>query len=71
MPSVVLTIYHVIIIIIDAIAVPSARYGRGVGDILMDEVACTGSETRLIDCSHSSNHDCSHFEDASVQCNTS
>jgi len=34
----------------------------------MDDVRCTGSESRLIDCRYDSNSDCSHFEDASVRC---
>ena len=40
----------------------------GSGPIHLDEVRCTGSEQRLIDCRYNSNHDCFHFEDAHVRC---
>ncbi len=38
--------------------------------ILLDEVACTGEESRLVNCSHGGlhNHDCTHPEDAGVVC---
>ena len=52
----------------DAMAVPHAQYGRGTGAIVMDDVRCTGSEARLIDCPHVTQHNCSHSEDASVRC---
>lgn len=41
----------------------------GTGPIVLDNVACTGTETRLIDCMFDSHTaDCSHIEDAGVQC---
>ena len=46
----------------------SAHFGTGSGSILMDDVACTGTETRLSSCSHSSSNNCDHNEDASVRC---
>ena len=39
--------------------------------IFLDEVACTGNETRLEDCSYPGDigeSDCLHFEDASILC---
>ena len=45
-----------------------AKFGRGSGPIWMDNVACTGSESRLIDCPHASRHNCLHSEDAGVTC---
>ena len=51
-----------------AIAWSSAHFGEGTGNILMDDVACTGSESRLTFCSHITSHNCQHSEDASVRC---
>ena len=47
-----------------------ATYGQGTGDILLDDLGCTGSETSLFDCSHSGvgTHNCAHSEDAGAVC---
>ena len=47
-----------------------AFFGQGSGSIHYDDVACTGSETRLADCSHPGIgvHNCGHSEDAGVVC---
>ena len=53
----------------DATAYSFARYGRGTGPIHLDNVACTGTEDALVNCTYDSDtSDCSHFEDASVLC---
>ena len=53
----------------DAIAYSGAFFGTGSGPIHLDDVACTGSEAALINCTYdASTVDCSHFEDAGVQC---
>jgi len=52
----------------DAVALLYAHFGQGSVPIVMDEVGCTGSESRLIDCNYDSRHSCSHREDASVRC---
>jgi len=52
----------------DATAYNLARYGQGSGAIHLDDVACRGSEDRLIDCTHVSYHNCLHLEDAGVRC---
>ena len=53
----------------DATAYSFARYGRGTGPIHLDNVACTGTENALVNCTYDSDtSDCFHFEDASVLC---
>ena len=55
----------------DAMAFPNARFGRGSGAILLDNVACTGTEERLVNCPYDSHTgDCFHSEDAGIRCPT-
>ena len=53
-------------------ALSLAHFGQGTGEIWLDEVSCTGSESELLDCRHDDIgvHDCDHSEDASVRCSS-
>ena len=55
----------------DAVAHSRSVFGRAPSSlpIHLDEVGCTGAESRLVNCTHAARHDCSHIEDAGVQCN--
>ena len=47
-----------------------AFFGAGDGEIILDEMSCTGTESDISECIHNGylNHDCSHTEDAGVVC---
>ena len=51
-------------------ATTGARFGEGTGNIVLDDVQCTGSETTLFNCTHDglNEHNCGHAEDAGVVC---
>ncbi|NXK63945.1 DMBT1 protein, partial [Sylvietta virens] len=51
-------------------ALGSAYFGQGSGDIVLDNVGCSGSEESLLRCNHTGwrIHNCAHYEDASVVC---
>jgi len=46
------------------------RYGAGSGQIWLDEVQCSGTETNIAHCEHNGwgSHDCEHANDVSVSC---
>ena len=50
----------------------NAFFGQGTGPIFLDDLRCTGTETRLVDCPSNgigiSNHCNGHADDAGVQC---
>ena len=51
-------------------AIHRAAHGQGTGPIWMDGLKCTGDEAKISDCSYNGwgRHDCSHHEDAAVEC---
>ena len=50
------------------VALTAAYFGQGNGSIHIDNVQCSGTESALIQCTHTTLHDCSHTEDAGVRC---
>ena len=47
-----------------------AFFGQGSGNIVLDNVQCSGSETSIFNCNHNGylSHNCGHSEDAGVIC---
>ena len=56
--------------IIGATAFSNAFFGQGTGRILLDNLGCIGTETRLVDCPHNGIgiENCVHAEDAGLRC---
>ena len=44
------------------------QYGQGTGPILMSNVGCTGTESRVLDCSYYPFHECTHSYDVGIKC---
>ena len=53
----------------DTVSYTNAHFGQGTGSIYLDNVACTGTEERLINCSYNRDPaDCSHTQDVGIHC---
>ena len=65
-----LTVFKSTFVCTGAIARSRAYFGRGTGAILLDNVGCSGTETRLVNCRSNplGVHNCGHYEDAGVTC---
>ena len=62
--------YSVCLMHTDSTGLLTSSFGQGTGPIFLDNVACVGTENSLEDCTHDpSATDCTHHEDAAVQCN--
>ena len=59
-----------IYIFIGVLPIREAYFGRGSGQILFDNVVCSGDESTLLNCEHMpvGVHNCDHSEDAGVIC---
>ena len=59
-----------LILFIGASTPTRAHFGQGTGQIWLDNVACTGTEARLIDCAANplGSHNCDHSEDVGTRC---
>ena len=61
---------HIYFYTAGAYATDTRTFGQGTGLILLDELRCTGNETRLINCPSNEIgvHNCRHVEDIGVSC---
>ena len=62
---------NLLLIFLGAIARTNAYFGQGTVPILLDDLRCTNTESRLIDCPYTAIDNCVHSEDAGVTCTTS
>jgi len=58
------------VVSLGAVVLTTGFTNSNTGIIWLDQVQCTESESRLIDCPANplENHDCSNFEDVGVRC---
>ena len=68
--SIPFTVYRCCCADITVVATSRASFGRGTGQILLDDTACIGNESSLFHCSHRGvgTSNCGHSEDAGVIC---
>ena len=59
---------HTVLCSVGVQALRRAYFGQGTGPIHLDNVDCEGDELSIFNCSYITDHNCIHFEDASVVC---
>ena len=59
---------YALMLYVGASSLSNAAFGQGSGPIVLDNVNCRGTESRLLDCTAAFNHNCVHNEDAGVRC---
>ena len=52
-----------------ALPISNSAFGQGGGPIALNDVSCSGTEARLINCTSGVVRYCSHSMDAGVRCN--
>lgn len=64
------TMTHIYIADVIPVRRLSDKYGAGSGNIMLDDLDCSGREVDLFSCEENSQrtHDCTHEEDAGVKC---
>ena len=61
--------FILIVIYTGALTYSYSYFGQGHGGIFLSNVACSGVESTLMDCSSSFGvHTCQHYDDAGVKC---
>ena len=64
-----LLLYYNVICFTGATVYSNARYGSGTGPIVLSNVACTGTETSILDCPAGNvPASCTHSDDAALMC---
>ena len=57
-----------ILFVVGAISYAKAFFGQGTGPIHIDNVACRGTESALVQCRYLTVDNCVHADDAGVRC---
>ena len=60
--------YNPFVLVVGSTAVYFELFGQGSGSIILNNVECTGSEARLVECPSGRITSCSCNEDAGVRC---
>lgn len=50
------------------IPIPASYTSNGYGTIWLDDVGCTGTESRLMNCPYVATNNCTHGKDVGIKC---